>query len=110
MISANPDERAKGPMGAAFVTRNPLLPEELFVAKGIDPFVYEMNKDLPHSLLKCPGKYTVRIASFRGIDTMKPAEFERLTTQRATWPRSIRRRSSASKLCAAPAQEGGRSV
>src|SRR5438477_144756 len=63
MMSTSPDKREKGPMGAAFVTRNPLLPEELFVAKGLDPFVYDMNKDLPHSLLKCPGKFTVRIAS-----------------------------------------------
>src|SRR5262245_35809849 len=62
MVSRNPAERTKGPMGSAFVTRNPLLPEELFVAKGIDPFVLDMNKDLPHSLLKCPGRYTVRVA------------------------------------------------
>ena len=50
--------------------------KSMFVAKGLDPFVVDMNKDLPHSLLKCPGQYTVRVASFRGVDTMKPAEFE----------------------------------
>ena len=110
MISANPTERSKGPMGSAFVTRNPLLPEELFVAKGIDPFVVDMNKDLPHSLLKCPGKYTVRIASFRGIDTMKPAEFERLTTQQRDMAKIDKAAIKASKLCAALAREGGRSV
>src|SRR5206468_5623771 len=85
MMSNNPEKKEKGPMGSAFVTRNPLLPEELFVAKGLDPFVYEMNKDLPHSLLKCPGRYTVRVASFRGVDSMKQEEFERLTAK----PRKI---------------------
>jgi hypothetical protein len=28
MVSTNPDKKNKGPMGAAFVTRNPFLPEE----------------------------------------------------------------------------------
>jgi hypothetical protein len=106
MLSANPEKREKGPMSAAFVTRNPMLPEELFVAKGMDPFVYDMNKDLPHSLLKCPGKYTVRIASFRGIDTMKPADFERLTTQRRGDPKIDQAALNASKLCAALREKG----
>ena len=65
-----------------------------------------MNKDLPHSLLKCPGRYTVRVASFRGVDTMKPAEFERLTTQ----PRKISKIDEAalkaSRLCAALREKG----
>jgi len=60
LVSTNPDKKTKGPMGAAFITRNPLLPDELFVAKGLDPFVVEMNKDLAYSLLKCPGRYSVR--------------------------------------------------
>ena len=56
----------KGPLGHAFVTTNPLLPKEYFVPKGIDPFVAEMNQDVKHSLLDCPGKYTVQVATFRG--------------------------------------------
>ena len=75
-----PENKQKGPMGAAFVTRNPLLPEEYFHSQGLDPFLVEINQDLEYSLLKCPGNYTVRVATFRGVDTMKPAEFERLTT------------------------------
>lgn len=106
MVSANPAERAKGPMGAAFVTRNPLLPKELFVAQGIDPFVVEMNKDLPHSLLKCPARYTVRIASFRGVDTMKPAEFERLTTQPRKLAKIDEAALKASRLCASLREQG----
>jgi hypothetical protein len=106
MISSKPETRAKGPMGAAFVTRNPLLPEELFVAKGIDPMVVDMNKDLPHNLLKCPGKYTVRVASFRGVETMKPAEFERLTTQPRKMAKIDEAALKASRLCASLREKG----
>ena len=65
-LNRNPAKRGKGPMGNAFVTRNPLLPAEYFSPKGMDKFVYDLNKDLEHSLLECPTKYTVRIATFRG--------------------------------------------
>lgn len=106
MISNNPDEKTKGPMGSAFVTRNPLLPKEFFVAKGIDPLVVDMNKDLAHSLLRCPGKYTVRVASFRGVDTMKPAEFERLTTQPRKMAKIDEAAVKASRLCAALREKG----
>lgn len=106
MISSNPDEKTKGPMGSAFVTRNPLLPKEFFVAKGIEPLVLDMNKDLAHSLLKCPGKYTVRVASFRGVDTMKPAEFERLTTQSRKMAKIDEAALKASRLCAALREKG----
>ncbi len=106
MISTSPAEKTKGPMGAAFVTRNPLLPEEMFVAKGIDPFVVDLNKDLPNSLLKCQGRYTVRIASFRGVDTMKPAEFERLTSEQRKMAKIDEAALKASRLCAALREKG----
>jgi hypothetical protein len=93
-------------MGSAFVTCNPLLPKELFVAQGIDPFVADMNHDLPYSLLKCPGRYSVRIATFRGVDTMKPAEFERLTSQPRKLAKIDEAALEASKLCAALREKG----
>ena len=34
--------------------------------KGLDPLVLEMNRAVPHSLLKCPRRYTVRVATFSG--------------------------------------------
>lgn len=74
-------KKEKGPMGKAFVTRNPLLAEEFFTAKGLDPFVVELNQGLKYSLLKCPAKYTVKVASFRGVETMKPKEFDELAGQ-----------------------------
>jgi len=76
LASADPLKKSRGPMGSAFVTRNPLLPEEYFVSKGLEPFIVDLNKGLQYSLLDNPGKYTVRVASFRGIDTFKADEFE----------------------------------
>ena len=68
-------EQKKGPLGQAFVSSNPLLPESFFVQKsGVEPFLVEMNKDLPYSLLKNPGKYTVKVASFRGADEFGKTE------------------------------------
>ena len=59
-------QKQRGPMGTAFMTHNPLLPKEYFVPKGVDDFVAKMNKAVDHSLLDCPGKYTVQVATFRG--------------------------------------------
>jgi hypothetical protein len=58
--------KAKGPMGAAFVTRNPLLPDDFFQAPKVDKLVEDLNKNVEHSLLKCPKRFTVRVASFQG--------------------------------------------
>jgi hypothetical protein len=100
-VSRNPENRQKGPMGAAFVTRNPLLPEEYFNAQGLDPFLVEINQDLEFSLLNCPGAYTVRVATFRGVDTMKPAEFERLTSEQKGMSKIDLAAMKASAMCAA---------
>ena len=63
----NPDEsKRRGPMGRAFVTSNPLLPDEYYRPKGLDKLVVAMNKPLRYSLLNCPGKYTVKVATFNG--------------------------------------------
>jgi hypothetical protein len=59
--------RAMGPMGHAFLTANPLLPKDYFAPKGVvDKTVAKMNEDVQHSLLDCPGRYTVQIAHFTG--------------------------------------------
>jgi hypothetical protein len=69
-VTTDPEKKKRGPMGAAFASRNPLLPEEYFVSRGLDQFVIDMNKDLQYNLLKCPGRYSVRVATFRGHGTM----------------------------------------
>ncbi len=62
----NARKEKAGKMGAAFVTRNPLLPDDYFEAPKVDEFVAKLNKEVEHSLLDCPGKFTVRVASFTG--------------------------------------------
>jgi hypothetical protein len=78
--------RNRGPMGQAFLTRNPLLPREFFVPKGVDPFVTKMNSGVEHSLLDCPGRYTIRIATFRG-KTMLQTSANLPPEQQSFWNR-----------------------
>jgi hypothetical protein len=66
MLPADSDELKRGPMAGAFIVTNPHLPNEYFVPKGLDKFVVEMNQGVPHSLIDCPGKYTVKVATFTG--------------------------------------------
>lgn len=106
-LNPNDQKKTKGPLGSAFVTRNPLLPEEYFAPKGLDPFVVELNKDLPNSLLSNKGVYTVRVASFRGVDTMKPNEYDELTSKRAAGMSKIDEAAlKASKLTKALRDKG----
>ena len=66
----------RGPMGHAFFTRNPLLPREYFVPKGVDQDVAKWNQGLKYSLLKCPGKFSMKVATFRGWSTIKKTSNE----------------------------------
>jgi hypothetical protein len=65
------DEREK----INFLTRNPLLPEDFFQAPRIDRFVEELNRQewIKHSVLDCPGRFTVRVATFRGSEVVTVA-------------------------------------
>lgn len=83
-LTPDKDKRQRGPMGKAFVTRNPLLPQEYFTPGGLDPLVERMNRNVQYSLLKNPGRYTVRVATFRGDTTMKLAEIEKASVNRPT--------------------------
>lgn len=76
--------KAPGPMAHAFVTRNPLLPAEYFVAKGVDKLVVEMNKHVTHSLLDCAGKYSVKVATFTGNVTIKPEDIRKIESGEKT--------------------------
>ncbi|MFM8734111.1 MAG: hypothetical protein ACKOC8_02810 [Pirellulales bacterium] len=57
------------PLRAAILIPNPLLPADYFSRQQVDEFVTEMNADVAHSLLDCPGRYTVRVATFTGAGT-----------------------------------------
>ncbi|HUT10373.1 MAG TPA: hypothetical protein VMY42_07750 [Thermoguttaceae bacterium] len=72
VLARGNEKREKGPMGHAFLTPNPLISDELAAPKGLDPFVVKMNEDVTHSLLNCPGKYTVQVATFKGNVYIKP--------------------------------------
>jgi hypothetical protein len=60
------DKTQKGPLHLAFMIPNPLLPEDYFNRQEVDAFVQEMNADVTHSLLDCPARYSVRVATFTG--------------------------------------------
>jgi hypothetical protein len=66
MMSKMGVERNRGPMGQAFLAPNPLLNRDFYVPKGVDDFVAKMNAGVENSLLDCPGRYSVRVATFRG--------------------------------------------
>ena len=66
------DARRVGtPMKNAFMTPNPLMPQEYFVRTGLDKTVLEANKGIKqYSLLDCPGKYSVQVAVLKGVSTL----------------------------------------
>lgn len=69
--------KGSGPMGQAFVTRNPILPEEFFQAPKVDSFVHQLNDGLEHSLLECDGKYTVIVKTFQGLEAIVDGKQEK---------------------------------
>ena len=79
ILKEGDERKAKGPMGKAFISRNPLLPKDFFVQQGVEEFVVKMNEPAPYSLLTCPGKYTLKVATFNGkvvLDQKKVQAFE----------------------------------
>jgi hypothetical protein len=71
------DQPNRGPMASAFVTRNPMLPEEYFQSPTVDSFVSQLNDGVPHSLLKCDGKYTVIVKTFQGMATIQDGKMDK---------------------------------
>ncbi len=67
----NPDT-SRGAMRMAFITANPLLPNEYYRPRGVDKFVERINRGVLHSLLDSPGNYTVRVATFTGCAVVDP--------------------------------------
>ena len=83
--------KQNGPLANAFITRNPLLPEDYFVPKGgLDELVVKMNKNVKYSLLDCPGKYTVQVAHFTGEVILNQNEIRAIETGDKTGPESTK--------------------
>jgi len=67
-------QAAKPPMHAAIMIPNPLLPADYFSRQLVDEFVLEMNAGVAHGLLDCPGRHTLRVATFTGAGTFNADE------------------------------------
>lgn len=78
LLSNDEEKKRRGPLGKAFLTLNPLLPPEYFRPKGVDPMIERMNEPLEFNLLKCPGKFTVKVATFGGTMVSLPDEVEKI--------------------------------
>jgi hypothetical protein len=74
--------------GTAFLTRNPLLPDDFFQAPAVDSFTQDLNRQDwiidGHSLLDCPGRFTVRVASFRGPEVVSVSTNAKLKAEEPT--------------------------
>lgn len=74
-LSSKPEDvNRRGPMGKAFMITNPMVPDDYFKPKGIDPLVEKMNESVEFGLLKSGGKYTVKVATFQGSAVSIPKE------------------------------------
>jgi len=80
VLAPGSEKKKMGPMSRAFVTTNPLLPKEYFSPKGVDNLVVKMNKNIKHGLLKCPGRYTVKVATFHGNAVYNQGEIQDITS------------------------------
>lgn len=71
---------------SSFLTRNPLLPEDFFQTPRVDRLVEELNRQdwIQHSLLDCPGRFTVRVATFRGPDVISVSAKTKLDAEDPT--------------------------
>ncbi len=72
ITSESRESKSNGPLAGAFVTRNPLLPEDYFQSPKVDKFVKSLNQDFKNSLIEAKGRFTVRVATFRGGDIIAP--------------------------------------
>jgi hypothetical protein len=82
-VTTDGERKQMGPMRRAFATPNPVLPAEYFAPKGLDQAVVNMNRNVEHSLLNCSGKYTVRVATFRGNVVLDQKEIQEIEEKRA---------------------------
>ena len=96
----------RGPMGMAFLTTNPLLPKSHFVPKGVDKLVADMNKEVKHSLLDCPGKFTLKVATFRGSTIVDPRLIKKLEGSNNPKSRLVKAAEDAHKLTEALRAKG----
>ena len=93
--------RNYGPMGSAFLTRNPKLPDNDLPDYLVDSFVYEMNRPVKHSLLDCKGKYSVKVATFTGTVIVNQKQIKEVEKQGKFSSRLAEAAMRAHELCEA---------
>jgi hypothetical protein len=79
-----------------------MLPDEYFESQKLDDFVIALNRsrEIDHSLLKNPGIYTVRVASFQGESTFNLGEIEEKERE-MKWLSRNKKKVKSSKLAVA---------
>jgi hypothetical protein len=82
-VTTDRERKVMGPMRRAFATPNPILPSEYFAPKGLDKVVANMNRNVEYSLLDCPGKYSVRVATFGGNVVLDQKKIRQIQEQGA---------------------------
>jgi len=93
----SPKSKTKGPLKAAFLMPNPMLPDHYFEARKVDDAVLKWNAKTKYSLLKNPGNYSVRVATFDGESSFELDEIER-TAAKDSWMKKKGKAVTASKL------------
>ena len=63
------------PLAKAMKCTNPILPPDYFNAR-VDDFVQKLNAESRYSLLRNPGKYTIKVAEYKGFVIADPKEME----------------------------------
>jgi hypothetical protein len=98
---------SKGPMSRAFVTTNPLLPAQFFATRGVDKLVESMNDGVKFSLLDCPGKYTVQVATFMGKVVIDQSKVQKILDEdRPVEGGLMEAAEKANKVCLALREKG----
>jgi len=92
-----PDSKTVGPLKAAFLMPNPMLPDEYFEVRKIDESVLKWNSKTKYSLLKNPGAYSVRVATFDGDSSFELDQIQQ-TTAKDLWMKKKGKVVTSSKL------------
>jgi len=96
------NQSQKGLLGAAFLIANPVLPDEYFATQQMDREILELNQNLDFrfSLLKNPGTYSVRVATFRGDSTFESSTIKKEEDEQK-WGLGRKKSQTHSKLAEA---------
>jgi|YNPMSStandDraft_1061717.scaffolds.fasta_scaffold14906_4 hypothetical protein len=89
LLTDDNEKKQKGPMRHAFLTTNPLLPDEYFAPRGVDKFILALNEGYEYNLLNCPGRYSVQVAHFTGEVILDQREIQAIERGEKTFRGSL---------------------